>query len=472
MSLKASDEKLEREVLSFLFNSDIGFNKAIEYNIKTSDFVTVDYKKLYKFLAKYYAKNHYVADKITILEEMGFSDDDKRIQFEAELDRLMRKADVPPPRLDKQLSKLRNYTIIRKWLQLNEETIEKLNKDEITGIQIAEKFNQELSNLLLQSSMTDAMNLGEGFDRFLKAIAQKKSGEIIVSYKTGYTEIDEHNLLTSGLTYILGRPGSGKTLVADNLTFNMATIFGTPVVLMSAEMNNDEHMERMISKHTQIEYKKIIMGHLNDEEIEIVKKAKEELKEKPLYFLFNADFGVKELISYIKWYHEVLGVNVFFIDYFQLLKGFEDENAKWKKDAQTRFSEISTAMRILSAQLGLTIIMLAQASKKVDDRNDKKIQLSDMRWTDQAVQDAINVLALYNDEQYNGENAENKGFIEIDVLKARKAQVGKSYKLRYDSTTQCLMNPVGVDNYDKEDLDEVGIVVADEEGNEEVIDFT
>lgn len=463
--LRCEDELIEKEVLSGLFNIDNAFAKAIDFSLSKDDFFRQDHKMLFDFMHSFYIKNNVLPDKQTIMENVSIADKDKKIEFGHYLERIISYSKVTLQRLMIKIDELRDLTLIRALVEVNSTALDMAMENK-KGRGIVEMVVNELSTILYKNAPTDRMTLDEGFDRVLESVKKRQSGDEKMFYLTGFKDLDENGGIVNALTYIVGRPGSCKSLFALLLAFNQAVKFNVPSLLISSEMINEESMERLISSYTKIPGMRILKGELTDEEIVDIRKAKEDIGKKPLHFAFNSDFNIDELRSNIIWFHEAHGVEVVFLDYFQLFKGSKTSKAP---DKQTEYSEISRAMMRLQKQLNIPIVCLAQASKRVDERKDNRIQLQDIRYTDQAAQDAGVVWALYNDEMYNKDKAEKKGTLEISSLKGRKTKVGWVAQLRYDDTTQSLMNYDFNDNYEEQDLKKVGLMVPDDNNKKGIL---
>jgi len=456
LTLRSDDEIVEKEVLTGLFNLENAFAKAIDFSLSKDDFAQAENRALFDFMHVFYIKNNVIPDKETIMENIVIADE-KKIDFGYYLDRIMSNSKVTLQRFMIKIDELRDLTLIRTFMDVNNRALDMALENK-KGRKVVEMVVNELSTMLYKNAPTDRMTLEEGFDKVLASVKKRQTGDEKIFYPTGYKDLDEVSGIVNALTYIVGRPGSCKSLIALSLAFNQAVLYDIPVLFISSEMTNEESMERIISFYTKIPITKILKGDLTDEEIEDIKKAKDVIGKKPFHFIFNSDFNVDDLKSWITWYKDALGVEVFYLDYFQLFKGSKLDNPV---DKQSEYSAISRAMMRLQKQLNVPIVCLAQASKRVDERKDNRIQLQDIRYTDQAAQDAGVVWALYNDEMYNKDKAEKKGVLEISSLKGRKTKVGWAVNLRYDEDTQSLMNHDFNDNFEEQELQKVGLYVAD-----------
>ena len=461
--IKYHDEFAEREVLAGLFAVENGFQKALDASLKSKYFFSVHNLKLFEYMRDFYVAHNVVPDKRTILENLNLSECsgmDDISEFSSYLDRLISNKNITLQRLLIKIEELLDMMLIRSCVHLFEESTEKLLRQELKGRQLTANIINELSTLIECMAPTDKMTFLEGFDRVLEAIERRRLKEEKSYYETGFKDLDEAGGIVTGLTYIVGRPGSCKSLLVLILAYNLAVLFDIPVLVMSAELENIDNMERLVAFHSKIDSKKIQRGEISPEEEEHIRESKKVIGNKPVYFAYNANLDIDQIRTSIIWHKEVYNVQVFFIDYFQLLSVGEGH----KGDQSMQYSAISEFLRRLSLELKIPIVCAAQAAKRVDDRKDKRIQLQDIRHTDKAAQDAMSVWALYND---SGEHAEEKGILEIKQLKARKGKIDAIIKLRFDGATQSLMEHDFNDDFTERETTQVGIEVVTEDDIED-----
>jgi len=468
------NEVVEREVLAGLFCVEGGMGKAADYSLCEDDFFASEHKMLFKVVLDFFLKYYQVPDKRTIMEKVDIPEEEKKIDFGYYLNSIMSRKDISMPRLILKIEELKDLTLMRTLLLVSDKAINEASVGKMNGMQAAKMVVGDLTKVLHRSAPTDKMSMQEGFNRFFKEVDRRESGETKVFYPTGFRDLDKIFSITPGLTYVMGRPGSCKSLFILTIAFNQAVKFDIPTVVISAEMKNLANMQRLIAARTKIPASSISGmsgGKLTQDEKNAVLKAQREVGGKSLFFAYNPHFDIDELGATIMWYREVAGVEVFFLDYFQLFKGSKSVK---QVEQHVEYAAISESMRILADDQNIPIVSAAQAASRVDQSKTHRIKLGDMRYTDKGAQDAVNVLGLYNDEMYNGENAEKKNILEVSILKSRSGIVGKYVDLRFDNTTQSLMDFRFDNAYEEQEVSQFGIIVPDASELEDLpeIDFS
>lgn len=252
----------------------------------------------------------------------------------------------------------------------------------------------------------------------LEKLAATK-GEI-TGLPTGWYDIDN---LTTGLQpnqliIIAARPAMGKTAFALNLATNVAINTGKTVALFNLEMGAEQLASRMLSSLGQIEGKKLATGKLLNEDWKRVNEAVSQLSDAKMYMDDTPGITIGEIRSKCRRLassEEGLGLVV--IDYLQLISSSTNYGA----NRQQEVSDISRALKTMALELNIPVIALAQLSRAVDARENKRPIMSDLRESGSIEQDADIVAFLYRDDYYNKESAidVNTSISEFIVAKHR-----------------------------------------------------
>lgn len=256
----------------------------------------------------------------------------------------------------------------------------------------------------------------------LEKLSQTK-GEI-TGVATGFYDLDK---LTSGLhenelIIIAARPAMGKTAFALNIACNIAINSKKTVAVFNMEMSAEQLAMRMLSSIGQIEGNKLRTGNLDHKDWKKVNEAISRLSDTKLFVDDTPGMTIGEIRAKCRRLastSEDLGVIV--IDYLQLLSG----SNKYVGNRQMEVSEISRALKTLAMELGVPIIALAQLSRSVEGREDKRPLLSDLRESGSIEQDADIVAFLYRDDYYNKESSidENTSKSEFIIKKHRSGPI-------------------------------------------------
>ena len=252
----------------------------------------------------------------------------------------------------------------------------------------------------------------------LEKLAQTK-GEV-TGLSTGFYDIDK---LTSGLhpnelIIIAARPAMGKTAFAVNLAMNVAMNQDKAVALFNMEMSAEQLAMRMLASAGQIDQNKLKTGRLEHNDWKRVNEAISRLSDSNLFIDDTPGMTIGEIRAKCRRLSSSEnGLSMVVIDYLQLING----SAKYAGQRQQEVSEISRSLKTMAMELGIPVIALAQLSRSVEGREDKRPLLSDLRESGSIEQDADIVAFLYRDDYYNKEAAidENTSKSEFIVSKHR-----------------------------------------------------
>ena len=247
-----------------------------------------------------------------------------------------------------------------------------------------------------------------------------KSGEAITGMPTGFPDLDK---LTSGfqaadLIVIAGRPAMGKTMLGLNVAENISMRSNKPVLIYSMEMPAYQLALRLMASLGRVELQKIRTGQLADLEWEKVTNCMSMIAEKKLYIDDTpalTPIEVRARARRLMREHGELGLIV--VDYLQLMRHPGAENRA------SEIAEISRSLKALAKELDVPVIALSQLNRGLEQRQDKRPMMSDLRESGAIEQDADIIIFIYRDEVYNKES-QDKGIAEIIVSKQRNGPIG------------------------------------------------
>jgi replicative DNA helicase len=260
--------------------------------------------------------------------------------------------------------------------------------------------------------------LTEAFERIEQLYAHKGT---VTGIPSSYPDLDR---MTSGfqrsdLIIIAARPSVGKTAFALNIAQNVAARYGHPVAIFSLEMSREQLALRMLSAEANIDAHKLRTGFLEDEDWRKLTMAVGTLSEAPIFIDDAPGITVAEMRSKLRRLKMEKGLELVVIDYLQLI------HSRTRADnRQQEISEISRSLKGLARELDVPVIALSQLSRSVEQRQDKRPMLSDIRESGSIEQDADIVAFLYRDDYYNPET-EKKNIVEVIVAKQRNGPTGK-----------------------------------------------
>ena len=257
-----------------------------------------------------------------------------------------------------------------------------------------------------------------------QSILDERSQKVgdVTGTSTGFTDFDQitTGLHEDNLIIIAARPAMGKTAFALNVAQNVAKNSDKAVAIFSLEMGAESLVERMLSAEGLIPSYHVRTGNLTESEWRRMISAQERLARGKIFIDDTAGVKISEIRSKAKRLaQENDGLGLIVIDYLQLIEGRGRENR------QQEVSEISRQLKILAKELKVPVIALSQLSRGVDQRNDKRPILSDLRESGSIEQDADIVAFLYREAYYKrDEQEEPDNVTELILEKNRHGSLG------------------------------------------------
>jgi len=294
------------------------------------------------------------------------------------------------------------------------------NADDVTDmLSDAEMRIMEISQRRSGSGFVSIREvLMEVFER-IEFLSEHKGGPTGVS--SGFPGLDK---MTSGfqksdLIIVAARPSVGKTAFALNIAQNAAVRGKATVAIFSLEMGAVQLVQRMICAEANVDANRLRTGDLKPDDWQKLTMAIGSLSEANIYIDDSASLNVAEIRAKSRRLKREKGLDMVIVDYLQLIHG----RGKAGDNRQQEVSEISRMLKQIARELEIPVISLSQLSRGVEQRQDKRPMLSDLRESGSIEQDADIVAFLYRDDYYNKES-EKEGVIEVIIAKQRNGPVG------------------------------------------------
>lgn len=259
--------------------------------------------------------------------------------------------------------------------------------------------------------------LTEGFEQIEKLYEKRAH---VTGIPTGFVKLDE---LTSGLhpsdlIVVAARPSMGKTSFALGIAQNVALQEKIPVAIFSLEMARQQLAQRLMCAEARVDAQALRTGNLKEEDWPKLSNAVGRLAEAPIFIDDTPNITIMEVRAKARRLMAKQKLGLIIVDYLQLMQG----NGR-SENRQQEISEISRALKILGRELNVPVIAVSQLSRAVEQRQDKRPLLSDLRESGAIEQDADLVLFIYRDEYYN-RDSEDRGTAEIIIGKHRNGPTG------------------------------------------------
>lgn len=408
----------EQSVLGSMFLSKYAVQKAVES--LTSDLFYSD-------------RNAKIFDAISTLTEKGKPVDLTTVATELE-DRKLLKQIGDIEYITEIINSVPTAANIDEYIKIVEEKailrrlIEEATSIASDGYNTTEDFNDVLDNA--EKKILNVVKTRKGSEfRSIQEVLSKTQSDLeklaqtkneITGLQTGFYDLDK---VTSGLhpnelIIIAARPAMGKTAFALNLATNIAMYNNKPVALFNMEMGAEQLAMRMLSSQGQIDGYKIRNGRLENNDWKRVNEAISRLSDTKIYIDDTPGMTISEIRAKCRRLaSSESGLGIVIIDYLQLISG----SAKYAGNRQQEVSEISRSLKTLAMELDIPIVALAQLSRTVEGREDKRPLLSDLRESGSIEQDADIVAFLYRDDYYTKQVSidENTSKSEFIIAKHR-----------------------------------------------------
>ncbi len=256
----------------------------------------------------------------------------------------------------------------------------------------------------------------------LEAAEAMRGGRMITGIETGYYKLDE---ITSGFQkgdfiVVAGRPSMGKTAFVLNIAAHAAIKNNVPVAIFSLEMSGSALVQRLLCSEAEVNLRDLRRGRLSNQDWVSLATAAGNLDKAPIFIDDSPDLNIYELKAKARRLKAENDIQVLIVDYMQLLEGPKSFRTTSR---QQEISEISRAVKGLSKELNIPVIVVSQLSRMPEHREDRRPRLADLRESGAIEQDADVVMFIYRDEVYN-RDTEKKGLAEINVAKQRNGPTG------------------------------------------------
>ncbi len=285
-------------------------------------------------------------------------------------------------------------------------------------LQLTEK---EIFDLLQKRQVSDATDIKQVIISVIESIeAASKSGGTVTGIPTGFHDLDYKmaGLQNSDLILIAARPSMGKTAFALNIAEYVTVKKNVTTAIFSLEMSKEQLAKRILAMNSRVDSQKLRTGDLSDREWGDIVDSARIIGETNLVIDDTPGISITELRSKCRKLKLEKNLGLVMIDYIQLMTG-----SKQTESRQQEISEISRSLKALAREINAPIIALSQLSRRVEQRDDKRPMLSDLRESGAIEQDADVVMFIYRDEYYN-KDTETPGVTEIIIGKQRNGPIG------------------------------------------------
>jgi replicative DNA helicase len=295
----------------------------------------------------------------------------------------------------------------RELVKISETTIDsaKINDLNVSGQNIIENSERLLFDLAEKGSFNSSL---VKFDEAMKQTIEMasmayKNEEGIVGVPTGLRDLDDRlgGLHNSDLIIIAGRPSMGKTALATNIAFNAAQKLQesgkkSSIAFFSLEMSSEQLSTRILAEQSRIKSNDIRRGKISDEQFDKFIETSKNISELPLYIDETPAISIAAMSNRARRIKRLFGLDMIVVDYIQLMTGSINN-----RDGRVQeISQITQGLKAIAKELKVPVVALSQLSRAVEQRDDHKPQLSDLRESGSIEQDADVVMFVYRAAYY------------------------------------------------------------------------
>ena len=318
----------------------------------------------------------------------------------------------------------------RELIKISENTIDLAKRNEIdnNGQKIIEQSEKSLFDLAEKGAFASSLIK---FDDALKmtidmASSAYKNEEGIVGVPTGLRDLDDRlgGLHKSDLVIIAGRPSMGKTALATNIAFNAAkkiqeTGKKSSIAFFSLEMSSEQLSTRILAEQSRIKSNDIRRGKISEEQFDKFLETSKNIADLPMFIDETPAISIAALSNRARRIKRIHGLELVVVDYIQLMTAVNS-----RRDGRVQeISEITQGLKALAKELSVPVLALSQLSRAVEQRDNNKPQLADLRESGSIEQDADVVMFVYREAYYLERKEPRPATVEYAEWQAKMGEV-------------------------------------------------
>lgn len=360
-------------------------------------------------------------DFVTLTEELRRREQLEEVGGEAYIISLINT--VPTSINARNYARLVEAAALRRKMIQAASTIAELAYNEAEDINVViDRAEQALFSISEERTTRDLVPIKQIARDYLERIEDLHArGDDVIGIPTGFTDLDRllGGLNRSDLIIVAARPGMGKTSLQNAIALTAAMRYRKRVAIFNLEMSGEQLVQRMIAAETKIDSQRLRRGDLKEHEWPIFMEAIGRLSETSIFIDDTPNITPNQLRTKCRRLYAEHGLDLVMIDYLQLMQAERTTNNRVQE-----ISEISRGLKSLARELDVPVLAAAQLSRAVEQRQDKRPLLSDLRDSGSIEQDADIVMFIYRDEYYNPDTTDRPNIAEINVAKHRNGPTG------------------------------------------------
>jgi len=420
------DLDAERAVIGAMLVSETAV-AAVAERLAAEDFYSEVHRIIYGAMMRLYSRGEPI-DQLTLTNELRSVNEFERIGGRPYVFQIVESVPTAA-NAGRYADIVRGKALLRAIIDVGSRITEdafREPEDVSEALDSAEQLVYGVSNRTLREHLAPVSELAPGALEMIQRLYEQE-GEV-TGVETGFEDLDR---LTTGfhksdLIILAARPAMGKTALSLNAIWHASGEKKMPVAIFSLEMSKEQLVQRLISQTTRIPAQALRSGNVKAEDWPKLVRGVAEVSRAPIWIDDTAGVTLMEIRAKVRRLASQLNVagemplSLVVVDYLQLMVG---QGAR-AENRQQEIAEISRGLKVLARDLDVPVLAIAQLSRAVETRHDKRPLLSDLRDSGAIEQDADVVMFLYRDEYYNPES-DDKGIAEVIVGKHRNGPTGK-----------------------------------------------
>ncbi|WP_022853035.1 replicative DNA helicase [Thermodesulfatator atlanticus] len=412
------DVEAEKCVLGSIFLDNNALLKVVEI-LSPQDFYRGAHAAIYRTMLELFNRNEPI-DLVTVhaaLKERELLEQVGGAAYLAELAELVPTA----ANVAYYANIVREKAILRRLIMAGTEIVSRCYQATEPVDDLLEEAERAIFEIRAQGNRKSFFSIKEVIkDAVLQIEQLHQRREEVTGIPTGFYEFDRltAGLQNSDLIIVAGRPSMGKTSFALNIAHHAAVEHGIPVAIFSLEMSREQLAMRMLCADARVDAQAVRTGRLSDADWQRLTYAANRLSKAPIFIDDTAAISVLELRAKARRLMAEHGLGLIIVDYLQLMKGKERRERR-----EQEISEISSSLKAMAKELNVPVVALSQLNRRVEERPDKRPQLSDLRESGAIEQDADVILFIYREEVYKKDTLD-KGIAELIIGKQRNGPTG------------------------------------------------
>lgn len=320
---------------------------------------------------------------------------------------------------------VRKKSILRQLISVNTEIAARCYEEQDDIDELLNEVEQTIFEISRAKSSQSIHPLNSVIKNTFKTVVSLfERKELITGVPTGFDDFDKMTagLQSSDLIIIAGRPSMGKTALALNMAQKIAIQHTTPVAIFSLEMSKEQLGMRLLCSESKVDAHQLRTGFFNDSDWPKLTQAAGRLSSAPVFIDDTPSISVLEVRAKARRLKTEHNLGLIIVDYLQLMRGRDRVD---QRNREQEISEISRSLKAMAKELYIPVIALSQLNRSLENRSDRRPQLSDLRESGAIEQDADLICFIYRDEVYNKkEDNPYRGIAELIIGKQRNGPTG------------------------------------------------